>query len=172
MPIISKLFELIMLQILNPFLTNCSSQFGFKKGFGCSHAVYAVRKTVDYFTSLESTVNLCSIDISKAFDKVNHFKLFHKLMERNVPLNCILLLSCWFDKSTICVRWGSSFSYFVTLETGVRQGSILSHKLFALFVDDELLVRLRRSGLGCHINGMCFNAVMYADDLMLLSISI
>ena len=57
MPIISKLFELIMLQILNPFLTNCSSQFGFKKGFGCSHAVYTVRKTVDYFTSLESTVN-------------------------------------------------------------------------------------------------------------------
>ena len=91
--------------------------------------------------------------------------------KRNVPVNCILLLSCWFDKSTICVRWGSSFSYFVILETGVRQGSILSPKLFALFVD-ELLVRLRRSGLGCHIKGMCFNAVMYADDLLLLSISI
>ena len=66
---------------------------------------------------------------------------------------------------------GYSFSYFVSLETGVRQGSTLSPKLFALFVD-EVLVRLNQSGLGCHIKGLCFNAIMYADDLLLISISI
>jgi hypothetical protein len=171
MPVISKLFEIILLNILNPYLNSCNSQFGFKKGHSCSHAVYSVRKTVDYFTNLNSTVNLCTLDISKAFDKVNHAKLFIKMMDRNVPLNCILILSSWYEKSSICVRWGNNFSYFVFLETGVRQGSTLSPKLFALFVDD-LLCYLKRSGLGCHIKGFCFNAVMYADDLLLLSISI
>jgi hypothetical protein len=111
------------------------------------------------------------VDISKAFDKVNHHKLFSKMMDRNVPTNCILLLACWYEKSIISVRWGNSFSYFVSLETGVRQGSTLSPKLFALFVD-EVLVRLNQSGLGCHIKGLCFNAIMYADDLLLISISI
>ena len=111
------------------------------------------------------------MDISKAFDKVNHHKLFSKMMDRNVPANCILLLACWYEKSIISVRWGHSSSYFVSLETGVRQGSILSPKLFALF-GDEVLVRLNQRGLGCHIKGLCFNAKMYADDLLLISISI
>jgi hypothetical protein len=171
MPIISKLFELVLLNILNPFLITCNSQFGFKRGQSCAHAVYSVRKTVDYFTMLNSTVNLCALDISKAFDRVNHVKLFSKMMDRNIPVNCILLLSCWYAKSIICVRWGACFSHFVYLETGVRQGSSLSPKLFALFVDN-LLVSLKSSGLGCYIKGFCFNAVMYADDLLLLSISI
>ena len=92
-------------------------------------------------------------------------------MDKNVPLICILLLKCWFDKSSICVRWGDSFSHFVNLKSGVRQGSSLSPRLFAFFVD-ELLLRLKNSGLGCHIKGLCFNALMYADDLVLLSISI
>ena len=95
---------------------------------------------------LNSTVNLCALDISKAFDRVNHVKLFSKMMDRNIPVNCILLLSCWYAKSIICVRWGACFSHFVYLETGVRQGSSLSPKLFALFVDN-LLVSLKSNGL-------------------------
>ena len=53
------------------FITN-DRQFGFKKSVGCGHAIYSLYKTVDYFTQLNSTVNICSLDLSKAFDKVNH----------------------------------------------------------------------------------------------------
>ena len=94
MPIVSKVFEIILAKYLDLFLTTSNSQFGFKKGHCCSHAIYSVRKTVDYFNALNSTVNLCTIDISKAFDKVNHIKLFTKLMERNVSVNVILILVC------------------------------------------------------------------------------
>jgi len=46
-----------------------------KKGLGCNHAIYTVRKIVERLTSGGNTVNLCSIDLSKAFDKVNHYGL-------------------------------------------------------------------------------------------------
>ena len=78
MPIISKLFERILLNILQPYLVTCNSRFGFLKGYSCSHAIYSVKKTIDNFCKLNANVNLCTLDISKAFDKVNHTNLFNK----------------------------------------------------------------------------------------------
>src|ERR1700690_3175192 len=60
MPIISKLFEIILDKVLDPYLITCNSQFGFKKGYSCAHAIYTVKKTVEHFSSLNSTVNMCT----------------------------------------------------------------------------------------------------------------
>ncbi len=57
------------------------------------------------------------------------------------------------------------------MSAGVRQGGILSPYLFSVFVD-ELLSKLSESGLGCFINCSCYNSFMYADDLILISISL
>ena len=54
----------------------------YKKGVGCSHAMYSVRNIVDGFVYAKSTVNVCALDLSKAFDKVNHHALFIKLMKK------------------------------------------------------------------------------------------
>ena len=43
---------------------------------GFSYAIRAVRNIVDSYISRGSTTNLCAIDLSKAFDKVNHDALF------------------------------------------------------------------------------------------------
>jgi hypothetical protein len=59
----------------------------------------------------------------------------------------------------------------VKLFAGVRQGSLLSPFLFAVFVDN-LLDKLNCCSFGCHINRICYNALMYADDLLLLAISV
>ena len=91
MPIISKVLEALLLRVLEPFISSTDSQFGFKKGYSCSHAIYTVRKTVGYFNLANSTVNLCALDTSKAFDEINHLTLFSKLMDRNVPVMCVML---------------------------------------------------------------------------------
>ena len=58
--------------------------------------------------------------------------------------------------------------YHITV--GVRQGGMLSPSLFAVYVD-KLLDKLTLSGLGCFISGVCFNSLMYSDDIILVSIS-
>jgi len=77
-PIISKVFEYCLLLIMNEYFETSDLQFGFKKDLGCTHAIYTVRSTVDYFTLNNSTVNLCAIDICAAFDKTNNHALLLK----------------------------------------------------------------------------------------------
>ena len=169
-PVISKIFEHCLLLKYDNYLYSEGSQFGFKKNCSTSHAIYAVRKTIEHFVDNDSTVTLCSLDMSKAFDKVNKYALFIKLMHRKCPLNFIKILHCWYDKTFACVRWGKVLSPAVRMTAGVRQGGVLSPFLFSVYVND-MLINLRQSRLGCHIRTHCFNAFMYADDLLMLSIS-
>ena len=170
-PVISKFFEHVLLVCYSKYLVSSDFQFGFKSGSSCSHAIYTVRKAIDYFVERDSTVNVCALDLAKAFDKVNKYALFIKLLKRRCPIKFIELLDNWYDKCHTCVKWGNSFSHFIKLNAGVRQGGVLSPVLFAVYVND-ILVLLQSSGLGCQINRFCCNSFMYADDLLLLSISV
>ena len=88
-PTISKVFEHCILDRYAEFLLTSDNQFGFKKNSSCSHAIYSMRCVVDYYVKFGSTVNLCALDISKAFDKMNHYGLFVKLMKKLVPINLL-----------------------------------------------------------------------------------
>ena len=89
---------------------------------------------------------MCAIDISKAFDRLNHFGLFIKLMDQLLPVNVLLLLEDWFGKCFTCVKWDSLSSCMFQLTRGIRQGGVLSPYLFALHVDDVMaIVEKRRS---------------------------
>ncbi len=64
-----------------------------------------------------------------------------------------------------CNRYtASSFK----VSDGVKQGGVLSPVLFTLYID-ELLLRLKKSGLGCYIFHIFAGAFGYADDVRLVS---
>ena len=110
--------------------------------------------TIIVITIVQYTLGF--FDASKAFDKVNHWNLFKKLIYRGVPIILIRILLFWYRNQTFCVKWGSCTSMFFTVGNGVRQGSILSPHLFAVYVDD-LSVNLIDSGQGCCIDNVCIN---------------
>ena len=68
----------------------------------------------------------------------------------------------------MCIKWGQSTSHFFTVSNGVRQGGILSPRLFVVYVDD-LSKQLSDARLGCFIRHQCINHVMYAEDICLLA---
>jgi len=106
---ISKLFDLCLLDKYSFYLMSSDLQFGLKKKLGCNNAIFALRSVVDYYTSGGSTVNLYTLDVSKAFDKVNHHFLFLKLMKRKVPKCFLNLLINWYSRCVAYVRWNDVF---------------------------------------------------------------
>jgi len=170
-PVLSKVFEKCVLDRYQRFFETSDSQYGFKKGIGCSHAIYTVKNVVDHFVRQGSTVNLCALDLKKAFDKMNHHGLFIKLMDRMLPNKLLATLEYWFSICFTCVRWGAKFSGFFKLVCGIRQGGVLSPHLFAVYIDD-LIKLIQSSNVGCMIGVISMNIFVYADDIILLAPSV
>ena len=121
-----------------------------------------------YYTQENSPVFTCFLDASKAFDKINHYTLFRKLLDRKTPVLLVRILLFWYTKQTMCVKWGNCMSDYFYVSNGVRQGRILSPKLYSVYVDDlsDYLVKCQ---IGCQIDNVCVNHVMYADDICLMA---
>ena len=99
----------------------------------------------------------------------HHFKpLFSKLIARGVPCPLVRIIMFWYRTQTICVKWGKLCSSYFSVSNGVRQGGILSPKLFSVYVDD-LSVALSATKTGCVINDKSVKHVFYADDLCIMS---
>ena len=95
-------------------------------------SILSVRTIVNHFIDGGSAANLCTIDLSKAFDKVNHHVLFIKLMKRKL----LDLLVHWLENCFSRVKWDGILSHVFKLDFGVRQGSVSPPFLFAIYLDD------------------------------------
>ena len=73
------------------------------------------------------------MDASKAFDRVNHWTLFKKVID--MPDVFVRLLVYWYRTQNACVRWGTACSEIFTVSNGVRQGGILSPLFFNVYMD-------------------------------------
>ena len=164
---IAKLFEMCLFELVQEFLLTSNLQFGFKKKLSCSHAIYTMQSVINYYTTRGSTVNVCVLDIVKAFDKVNHYCLYAKLIHKNVPVQFLHVIINWYSKCFACVKWNNMQSGSFRLCGGVRQGGVLSPILFIFYVND-IIEDLQKQGLGCRIDTRYLGCIMYADDLVLL----
>ena len=166
--IISKIIDNILIHLIGEKIDSSVYQFAYKQGFSTSMCSFLVSETIQYYRSHGSNVYMLSLDCTKAFDLVQHTKLFQLLISRCVCPLLIRLLINIYAMSTAVVKWNNCYSENFTIKNGVKQGAIISAPLFALYVE-PMLKRLNKTKVGCYIGNLCANAFAYADDLVILS---
>ena len=170
-PIISKFFEHVLKHIFYEHLQSCPWQFGFKRKNSTTNALYCLKQTVDYYINHGSRVFCAFLDASKAFDRLVHSGLFLKMINNGVPKIFIDLIMNWYSHLECRVRWNCEFSSWFHVKAGVRQGGVLSPSFYCMYVD-ELVSILRSLKVGCHVKSVFMAALLYADDVAILSPSL
>ena len=166
--VLSKVLETIILNRIEMYISTNYNQFGFKRKHGTDMCIFALKELLSKYQGLNTTMFLCFIDSSKAFDRINHSKLFQKLTQRGVPKYIVRILAFWYANQLVQIKWGSSVSVGFKVSNGVRQGGILSPYLYNVFMDD-LSNRLNKCKTGCIVGDTVTNHFMYADDLVAFS---
>ena len=168
---ILKLVELHLQDILIEKITFNPRQFGYTKGLSTSDATFVLKEVVySQFKTKDSTYALF-IDLSRAFDNVNHFKLGKILLKRNISPDIVWILLKFLRNQKSILQWGNLFGEPRNIDVGVRQGGILSPFLFKLYID-HVLNLLSEANSGIKYNFYNVNVIGYADDIILLSRSL
>ena len=130
-----------------------------------------ILQTIEYYRNNGSNVYVLFLDCTKAFDKIKHNKMFDILVEKKVCPLILRIIKNMYTLNNSKIKWSNAQSEKFFIRNGVKQGGILSLKLFDIYLD-SLLTELRNSKIGCHVGNVCFNSFAYADDIALLSPSL
>jgi len=75
----SKIFEIILLEMLTPYFNATDNQFGFKKGHSTDHCIFALKMFTQYYKSNNSPVYSCFLDASKSISQSQPLDAFYKI---------------------------------------------------------------------------------------------
>ena len=158
LPVFGKVFEKIIYKRLYSFLSSNGvlhdQQFGFRKGHSTTHALH--KSVNDITKSIANNKHVLGIfiDLSKAFDTLDHNILLRKLENYGIRGHALTLLKSYLSSRLQCVSFHDATSEVLEVKYGVPQGSILGPLLFLLYVNDIV---------NCYGGSDC-QFVLYADD--------
>ena len=133
-------------------------QAGFRKGRGTRDQIANICWIIERAREFQKSIYLCFIDCAKAFDCVDHNKLWRILQEMGIPDHPTCLLRNLYAGEEATVRTGHGKTDWFQIGKGVHQGCILSPSLFNLY--EEHIMRnseLDEAQAGIKIAGSVFD---------------
>ena len=145
-------------------------QAGFRKGRGTRNQIANIHWIIEKEREFQNNIYFCFIDYAKAFDCVDHNKLWKILKEMGIPYQLTCLLRNLYSSQEATVRTGHETIDWFQIGKEVRQGCILSPCFFNLYAEYIIWnARLDKVETVIKIAGRNMNNIRYADDTTIMA---
>ena len=162
-----KILQARLQQYMNSELPDV--QAGFRKGRGIRVQIANIRWIIEKARDFQKNIYFCFIDYTKAFDCVDHNRLWKILKEMGIPDHLTCILRNLYTGQEATVRTGHGTTDWFQIGKGVGQGYILSPCLFNLHA--EYIMRndgLEEAQAGIKIARRNISNLRYVDDTTLM----
>ena len=145
-------------------------QVGFRKGRRTRDQIAKIHWIIKKTREFQKNIYFCFIDYAKAFDCVDHNKLWKMVQDKGIPDHFTCLLRKLYAGQEATLRALHGTTDWFKLEKGVQQSYILSPCLFNLYAQHIM----QNAGLdelqaGIKIAGRNINSLRYVDDIILMA---
>jgi len=159
---ISKLLERLFLTRLQPHILSCPNfnpyQSAYRRNHSTETALLSTLDNVYHSSDTGKSTVLVSLDLSSAFDTIDHTLLVNRLKNTfGVTGTALNWISSYISHRSQTVKLGSSLSSPQPCKSGVPQGSVLGPLLFTIYISPISSI-LSQTGVRQH---------QYADDTQL-----
>ena len=145
-------------------------QAGFRKGTGIRDQIANIREIIEKAREFHKNIYFWFIDYAKAFDCVDHNKLWKILKDMGIPDHLTCLFRNLYAGQEATVRTGHGTTDWFQIGKGVRQGCILPPCLFTLYAENIMRnLGLEEAQAGIKIARRNINNLRYADDTTLMA---
>ena len=143
----SKVFERLLYKQIETFMSNKLSVklCGFRKNYNTQYCLTYMLEKLKSTLVKGKHVGGVFMDLSKAFDKINHDLLIAKLRAYGFSNNALLFMFSYLKNRSQRVSINSSFSIWEEITAGVAQGSLLGPLLSNIFLNDIFYLKNRSS---------------------------
>ena len=146
------------------------NQAGFRKSRSCCEQIFTIRNIIEQCVEFQQEVHINFVDFKKAFDSVHRDSLWKIVATYGIPERFINIMKDVYRNSSCCVKMQEGNTEYFNIETGVRQGCILSPFLFTLVIDFIMRKAVDGSGHGIRWQqDLVLADLDFADDIALMS---